>query len=267
MVVAISRDQSVLLGGISSANLSKAGVVQVEVLAYVTPQGDWSDHACAKGGTKIRAKRCEAFARQYLGKPHRYTVVSADGRGAEVAAAPITLSECYNYTGTGTYTGAALHGTALASDTPDVFAIGSAVTRVSPAGAASINDALRALVPSMLDSIVELRLYRVELEGQQFIVVQRAFQDWASNPKYDTGQGALKMIFGIGKFDFGRVRLLHWKDNVEDLNEQVLGKVRFKSGKEFLITSLGDPESQTFHVYGIRDGKLALIYSGGGSSC
>jgi hypothetical protein len=30
---------------------------------------------------------------------------------------------------------------------------------------------------------------------------------------------------------------------------------------------VSDPESQTFRAYGIRDGRLRLVYSGGGSSC
>jgi hypothetical protein len=49
--------------------------------------------------------------------------------------------------------------------------------------------------------------------------------------------------------------------------ERVLGTIRLKSGRDFLITVVPDPESQSFRVYGIRDGHLALIYSGGGSSC
>jgi hypothetical protein len=28
-----------------------------------------------------------------------------------------------------------------------------------------------------------------------------------------------------------------------------------------------DPESQKFRVYGIRGGKLTMVYEGGGSSC
>jgi hypothetical protein len=40
-----------------------------------------------------------------------------------------------------------------------------------------------------------------------------------------------------------------------------------KSGRDFLITTVSDPESQSFRVYGMVSGRLALIYSGGGSSC
>jgi len=43
--------------------------------------------------------------------------------------------------------------------------------------------------------------------------------------------------------------------------------IHLKSGRDFLITSINDPEGHTFHVYGLRNGKLVLVYSGGGSSC
>jgi hypothetical protein len=114
---------------------------------------------------------------------------------------------------------------------------------------------------------VELRIYKVQLEGKSFFVVQRAFQDFASDPKYDTGKGAMKFIFAIGSQENGRFQVLYWKDDIEDENEQVLGTIHLKSGRDFLITTISDPESQIFHVYGMRNGKLSLVYSGGGSSC
>jgi hypothetical protein len=64
-----------------------------------------------------------------------------------------------------------------------------------------------------------------------------------------------------------RADVLHWKENTRDEEERLLGTIRLKSGREFLITVVTDPESQSFRVYGIRGGQLQLIYSGGGSSC
>ena len=122
-------------------------------------------------------------------------------------------------------------------------------------------------MPSKLDSTVELRIYKVQLEEKSFFVVQRAFQDFASDPKYDTGKGAMKFIFAIGSQENGRFQVLYWKDDIEDEKEQVLGTIHLKSGRDFLITTISDPESQIFHVYGMRNGKLSLVYSGGGSSC
>ena len=61
--------------------------------------------------------------------------------------------------------------------------------------------------------------------------------------------------------------LLHWKQNTDDEDEFVLGTVHLTNGRDFLITTVTDPEGQWFRVYGIRQGKLAMVYSGGGSSC
>jgi hypothetical protein len=49
--------------------------------------------------------------------------------------------------------------------------------------------------------------------------------------------------------------------------DDVLGTIHMKSGRDFLITTVSDPDSQSFRVYGMVSGRLALIYSGGGSSC
>jgi hypothetical protein len=177
------------------------------------------------------------------------------------------LSECYDYTTTGDYAGAPIQKTAIAAESTQIFTKGPPASRLSPAEGQPIRRDLEALVPSKLDSTQDLRMYRVQLEGKSFIVVQRAFQDYASNAKYDTGQDAMKLIFVIGEIVKDRFQILHWKENIEDENEQVLGTIHLKSGRDFLITTVSDPASQTFHVYGIRNGKLTLVYSGGGSSC
>jgi hypothetical protein len=103
----------------------------------------------------------------------------------------------------------------------------------------------------------------LRLEGRDLILVQRSFSDYATKPEADT----LKLIFAIGTMERGRFHVLHWKRNIEDEDERVLGTIHLKSGRDFLITTVSDPESQQFRVYGIRDGKLVIVYSGGGSSC
>jgi hypothetical protein len=193
--------------------------------------------------------------------------VSNDGRGATVDAKPTTLSECYDYQTTGSYNGAPIRETAIAADSDEIFATGTPATHLSPAEEQPVLRSLKVLVPDKLDSVRELRFYDVRLEGQNFVVVQRDYQHYASNPKNDTGQASLKWIFALGAMQNGNFQILYWKKNVEDENEQVLGTIHLKSGREFLITSISDPESQTFHIYGIHHGKLTLVYSGGGSSC
>lgn len=123
-----------------------------------------------------------------------------------------------------------------------------------------IRKPLAELVPRKLDSTRGVRVFSAHLEDQNLYVLQRAFEDMS-----DGGQRS--MIFGIGVVESRRFHLLYWKQNTADENERVLGAVHLKSGRAFLITVVSDPESHSYHVYGIHDGKLTPIYAGGGSSC
>jgi hypothetical protein len=95
--------------------------------------------------------------------------------------------------------------------------------------------------------------------GQDLVLVQRNDAEPADK--------SFKLIFAIGTADGGQFHLLHWKQNTDDEDEFVLGTVHLTKGRDFLITTVTDPEGQWFRVYGIRQGKLAMLYSGGGSSC
>jgi hypothetical protein len=190
-------------------------------------------------------------------------VISADGKGATVQAAPTTLSECYDYRGTGTYAGATIAKSAIAASSADSFVDSASLQSLNEEETKATRKALALLVPSKLDSIERLRLAKLRLEGQDLIIVQRAFADIAGVRQASSP----KLIFAIGTMGQGRVRIVHWKKNVEDEDERVLGTFALKSGREFLVAVVGDPESHWYRVYGIRDGHLDLIYSGGGSSC
>jgi hypothetical protein len=263
MVVALSRDHSALIGGIDSGMPTAPGTIGSEILAYVTADGVWTNHPCAQNDIK----KCELFAQTYLAKAHTYTVISADGRGLEVTSAPTTLSECYGYATSSKYSNGVLRSSAIATDTPSIFAVGTSATRLSEPQSAAVMRQLTPLIPAKLDSDQKLKMYAIQLEGKSFVVVQRAFDDFASDPKFRTGQNTLKFIFAAGAWDQKHFRIHYWKQNIEDENECILGMIHLKSGRDFLITSINDPEGQTFHVYSLRNGKLVLVYSGGGSSC
>jgi hypothetical protein len=98
------------------------GPAYVEPLARLTPSGEWQSLPCfadRDGKHPADQNACLEFERGYLSKPHTYTVVSADGRGATIHAAPTTLSECFGYTGTGTYFGAQIRLSAIAASSVD----------------------------------------------------------------------------------------------------------------------------------------------------
>jgi hypothetical protein len=263
MLAAVSRDDSVLSGGIGSGKLLAPGKLSVEPMVWLTPDGEWKSIDCAPD----RQKDCRRFEKDYLSKPHTYTVVSADGRGAIVNAGPTTLSECFDYSGIGAYSGAPIRGTAIAASSAEMFTTGPSAKQLINAEAEPVRNALSALVPAKLDSIKELRIYSLRLEGQDFVVVQRAYQDFASKPGYNPQEDQFKFIFAIGTMTEGRFHLQYWKKNIDDENELVLGTIHLKSGRDFLVTTVSDPESQSFRIYGMKDGRLTLVYAGGGSSC
>ncbi|HMD77658.1 MAG TPA: hypothetical protein VKG86_09815 [Terracidiphilus sp.] len=259
MLAAVSRNQYMFTGGIGPDKWTGKGTVEVEPLGYITESGEWKALPCSKDWLKT----CPKFAREYLSKPHTYTVVSADGQGAMIQSAPTTLSECHFYNGPGTYTGASIANSAIAASSTDLFAEAAPLLLLSGGEARPIRDALSRLVPQKLDSIHRLRIFTLRLEGQELLAVQRSYSDIATAPEGER----YEYVFVVGNMDESRFHVLHRKKNTEDEVERILGTIHLKSGRDFLITTVSDPESQWFRVYGIRNGHLTLIYSGGGSSC
>ena len=256
MVAAVSRDDSMLSGGINSIKWTGRETIDVEPIARLTATGSWLEIPCSADNQK----NCVKFAHDYLSRPHVYSVISADGKGATIRANPTTLSECFDYSGTGTYSGAVIERSALATDSTDIFADTKPVKQLTKQDSLAVRGLLAELVPKKLDSIKGVQVFEVELEGKSFFVVQRAFSDFPNGERP-------KLVFGIGVVIPHRFDVLHWKENTEDENERILGTIGLKSGREFLISVVNHPEGHFYRIYGVRDDHLALIYSGGGSSC
>jgi hypothetical protein len=263
MLAAISRDSALVTGGIGPGRQSKPGQAYVEPIAYLTDTGRWQSLPCGAGREGIQPKGCEQFGRQYLNKPHAYTVISADGEGTVVRSASVQLSECGNYTANGTYTGAAITRMAIAASNPDFFSHIDAPMALQREAAEPILQALATLVPKRLDSTKWLKVISLRLEGYDLIVVKREFGDLPETANVSE-RG---FIFSVGTVDNGRFRVQYWKENSNDEEECILGVIRLNNGRDFLITSVSDPEGHWFRVYGIRNGQLSLIFSGGGWSC
>jgi hypothetical protein len=263
MIVAVSHDNSVLAGGIGSGGALPSGKAAVEPLAWLSPSGEWKKILCDYN----RPKECEKFDREYLKKPHTYTVVSADGRGAAVRVKEMALDdECFGYGGKGTFSGNSIFYAAVAAESSESFISGKPARRLAEPQAGPIRKALAESVGGKLVSTKDMRVYSVQLENRELFVVQRAFQNYAEVP--DIGpQEPTPFIFAIGSMRQGHFHLLFWKENTVDESEQILGLIHLKSGRDFLVNTVSDPESQFFRIYGIRDGKLSLIFFGGGGGC
>ena len=94
------------------------------------------------------------------------------------------------------------------------------------------------------------------------------FENYADKPKYAPGSHVnLEFILAIGEMSEGHFHLIHWKENTGDDNEQILGLIHLKSGRDFLVDATSDPESNSFRIYGIRNAKLSIVFEGGGGSC
>ena len=259
MLVAVSHDARMLGLG---TEWNPKGTAFVEPLARVSSAGEWKSLPCFadRDGKKYAATQqedCSEFGRAYLSKPHTYTVVSADGRGATVNAQPVELDECLSYTEKATYSGASIAMSAIGASSSDFVSDSPAPQLLSSTEAKPFLKAFSVAVPGGLDSTLHLSAFLLRLEGQQLTLVQRAYVE----------PPGTKLIFAFGKMDQDIFQILYWKENVGDEDEVVVGTVHLTNGRDFLITTVIDPEGQWFRVYGIRQRKLVMVYSGGGSSC
>lgn len=266
VITAVSRDGAVLSGGISTGIRTLDGVADMEQIARLTTSGVWEELPCNYHWlTDADIARCRAFAASYLSEPHQYTIVSADGYGATVQSSPSRLNRCYGITSQGIYYGQPLERTALAASDPSAFETGRPLTPMQGAAFQQALTAFAAAAPVHLNTLAGIRLYQVAWGGRHLVVVERSFTDFSSaNPSVIPN---VKLLFAIGEMEQGRFRVLFWKRDTEDDNEQVLGAVVLKGGKEFLITSVNSPEAQFFRIYALDGGRVQVVFSGGGSSC
>jgi hypothetical protein len=271
MVVAVAREATVLEGGVSCCRMNPPGVVTVVPIAWLTAAGDWKSTGCDFD----HRSACREFGRNYLSHPHSYRVVSADGRGATVRVKRVEMSgedDCLYFGGTGIYSGAPIAFAAVAADPAGTFTSGPPAERVPESEAEPIRQAFAVAARGKLnpggeklDAGANLRVYRVRLEGQDVLVVQRAIHDFTLQQlRQQTGH--FQSVFAVGKLEGARfVPVLEMSLNGG--NELILGTIHLRNGRDFLITSANYSEGQEFHVLGVRDGKVVVVFAGDGSSC
>ena len=186
MIAVVSRDA---IGGLGPSARTKPGTVEVEPVALLAESGEWQAIPC-KPGT---GEGCKKFARDYLSKRHTYAVISAEGTGITIHTAPVTLSECFGYSGGGTYSGGHIAKSAIAASSSDLFDSAVAPKVVAPSEAARIRKALRPLVPKHLDTVEDLRIMHLQLEALDLLLVQRAYAD-----NIDPKNFVRKYLFMVG---------------------------------------------------------------------
>lgn len=261
IILAVSRDDG-FIGGISCCDRTKHGSIAEKPIGRLSSSGAWSPLTnCSSDDSS----GCKVFEQNFLSKRHDYRVVSHDGYGSIVRVGPMKLSDCYGYSGMGTYSEGEIDSSAIASSVPGLFTQDLSPQLLKSPNSKPILDAISSKVQGGLSSRRYFKFYSVHLGGRNLIVVQRALQDYANKP--NTSSLTLDSIFSIGVIRDGQFKILLFKSNTEDEDEIILGMIRLRNGREYLVTSVHDPEGQWFRVYGIRDGNLRIVYSGGLSDC
>lgn len=177
-------------------------------------------------------------------------------------------NECFGIGGQGTFPSGAFRFAGVAAEDPSFFTSGPPAIRLAKDAAAPLRRSLKSSVGQKLDSTEWLAVYSLTLEGHPLIVFQRPFQSWApliKNPA--TSTASFSEIFAIASQEAGKFALLHWKDNTGDDNQQILGVIHLQSGREFLVTTSSDPESQRYRIYGYRNGKFAMVFRYTAAEC
>jgi hypothetical protein len=259
-IIGVSRDDAVFSGGLSCCERTKQGSVTEKPIARLTPNGDWESlTSCSSDAPSS----CEGFQREFLNQSRTYTVISSDGKGALIAVPPGRLGDCYDYDGSGTYSAAEIENTAVAASSPDLFEDSSPPQPLNNLDAKPILNAIASHFPNGLDSALYFKFFSLTLGGQNFVLAKRSLADYTGSKDAKD----LQLIFAIGTMKDGQFQIVQWKQNTEDEDERLLGTIRLRSGRDFLLTSVSDPEGQWFRVYGVRSGKLEIVFSGGRSSC
>lgn len=180
MITAVSRDDSVLVGGVGSGDLIPDEKLDVVPLAWLTPSGDWKAIRCDMD----HPQACRQFDREYLRKPHTYVVVSHDGWNAKVHVEQMSLDdECFGIYGAGTYSGPAIHFAAVAASAADLFASANPPVLLTGSYADTVRHAFIQAAGPKLDSARNLRVYSLHLEGQDFFAIERIFRTIPPTPQ------------------------------------------------------------------------------------
>lgn len=261
-LLAVVKNWGSLAGTVGAWPTAKAPRVPVEFLVVVTASGNWIDPTrhCSSDNYGDEAG-CKLFLNQYLNHPKTCTIVTSPGRGTTVRVKAVPeLGDCYDFDSSGLLSAPGIGPTAIAADRPGLFTAAPAWQSVSPAERAIVRKGLLALGADKVRNFEGVRVRKVEIEGQTIFVAER----------HSSAQRQLGIVFALGRIVKGKYDLLRWNKNGGedgDTVESALGVIRLKNGREFLITTESDPEGQKFYAYEIKDGRLQIVFQGGGSGC
>jgi len=282
MIVAVAHDTSVYDGGTTFGELMKGRNVDVMPLAWLTPNGDWRKIDCDYD----HPNACLKFDREYLKKPHTYSVISADGRGATVRVETMKLTpqddpdSCFGYGGDGTYSGVPIAYATIAASSADLFTAGPLPKRLSEGAAEPIRKALAASYWEKLEeavwvdwrtggarfeSTLDLTVSSIRINGEELFIVKRDSEEERTDLNHRNYE--LEPVFAVGRMDQGRFNLLFWQKVEGDEYERPLGVIYLRNSRTYIVDTVSGPEGSFFRVYGIQNGKVTVVFEGGGGGC
>jgi hypothetical protein len=258
-VLAVVKDWASLAGNIGGWPDAVPPQVPVELIANVTASGNWIDLTlqCRYEDNS----GCAYFLKHSLNRARRYTVITAPNQSETVVVSPVTqIGDCYEYSSSGTLSRSQAGNAAIAADAPDLFDTPPKLQTASPSEIAIVHAGLLHLGPQQVQSTSDIQVRKAQLEGETFFIAER----------HSTAKQQFGIVFAIGRIQQGQFKIARWNEQGGengDTVESVLGVIRLKNGREFLLTTESDPEGHRFYVYGVKNGMLQMVFKGGGSSC
>jgi hypothetical protein len=259
-LLAIAKNWESQAGNVGAWPVAAAPKVPVEFLAMLSESGHWSDPTalCTEG----HGSECDLFLRNYVNYTTNYTVITEPGWGSKVAVSPVRkIGDCYEFPSEGLPNSYQFGETAVASDAPDLFVESPVIETASPREIKIVRSGLLRLGPARVKTIDGVSIHKFQLQGNDFFLAEH---------HYSSERSESWIVFSIGRINQRRFEVLRWNpEGGEDGDtvESALGIIRLKTGQEFLLTTQSDPEGHTYYAYGIKNGRLEIVFKGGGSSC
>jgi hypothetical protein len=253
VIVALTRWKGLFGGGLMDDEYPTlpAGQLDMQVIGRLTPSGEWKKMPRNTDNPKLMA----GF-KNYIAHTHTYTVVSAENHGEQIHSKPARWGECEDYSMDGVYVGQEFSKTAIAADAGDALVATPPLHRLTGKEVLAAQTALKALPKHKLHHVQRLELFSVVIGDRSFLILARGYQP--GHPDYDQ----YTALFAIGELINGAFHSVIW-DNAKNNDEQEypVGVIQDKAGHIYLIDTVTTPETQYFRVYGLRDGKLVVVFN------
>jgi hypothetical protein len=255
LLVAISRDEALLIPTEVSPTLLSGSKVLIGLIAFVMPGGQLREPLC----NSDNQSGCKEIESAYLSHPRTYEIIS-EPDPLRVMAAPTKLSDCFETTAKGEVPLVGTN-TALAASAPDLFQKVQAKLHVTEPERTEIQARANAIVegqiPNLFLILTRIEKVRLTQKNGDFIIVEAQNNDYRAT------------FFGIWHVTPKGYSLVasNSETGFQD-DEHFIGTIKVKNqSSEYLVTSTRDSESYSFNVYAFEGGSLRRIYQGGGANC